>query len=97
MKSPLEAIVESLGSVINQHGSENRGSLLPSNISNEFQLLWNGPNEFDSATDSITDEAVKQYFKKNAMGVRFYVSTALKITSSTVWASMSKPSCITGL
>ena len=71
--------------------------LLPSNISNEVQLSWNGPNEFDSATDSIIDEAVKQYFKENEMGVRFYVSTALKIISSTVPAYMSKPSRITGL
>ena len=63
MKSPLEAIAESLGSVINCHGSDNRSSLLPSNLSNEVQLSWNGPNEFDAMTDSIIDEAVKLYFK----------------------------------
>ena len=47
-KSPLEAIAESIGSVINRHGSDERSSLLPATLSNEVQLSWNGPEEFET-------------------------------------------------
>ena len=83
MKSPLEAVAESKGSEINSHGNENRSSLLLSSLSNEVQLSWNGPQEFDPTTDTIIDESIEKYFEENSMGVRFYVRSKLNIMSST--------------
>ena len=34
---------ETIGSVINQHGRQDRYSLLPQSISDEVQVAWNAP------------------------------------------------------
>ena len=50
-KAPLEAPDETIGSLINQHGSKQRCSLTPSSLSNEVQVSWNGPSEHDEITE----------------------------------------------
>ena len=60
VKEPLEAIAESIGSVINQHGCKERASILPSTLSSEVLVSWNGPPELRVATTDILEEALKQ-------------------------------------
>ena len=51
MKILLEATAMTIiGSVINNHGSENRSSLLPKTLSIKVQVAWNGPSEFSYLT-----------------------------------------------
>ena len=84
VKSPVEAIAESIGSVINRHGSDDRASLLPSSLSNEVQLSWNGPEEFDAMTDSLVEDSIYQYFRNVKTGVRFYVKSMIRLISPTI-------------
>ena len=88
-KPPLEATAETIGSVIKQHGRQQRYSLLPSSLSNEIQVAWNGPEEFDPVTNDIIEEAVDSYFIENKYGVRFYKTTQIKLISETLRSYMS--------
>ena len=94
VKSPLQATAESIGSVINQHGRKQRFSLKPSSLSNEVQIAWNGPQEFDHALQPILREALQVYFSENQHGIRFYLSTKIKVYSSTLLRYMAKTSRI---
>ena len=91
VKAPLEATAETAGSVINQHGRKSRYSLLPSSLSNEKQIAWNGPAEMDPFTKTIIKESLKEYFKNHQSGVRFYVYTKIRLMSSTIQDYISKP------
>lgn len=84
VKSPLEAVAESIGSVINRHGSDDRASLLPASLSDEVQLSWNGPEEFDDMVDALVEETIEQYFSNAKTGVRFYVKSAIRLMSPTI-------------
>ena len=83
-KAPLEAPAETIGSVISQHGRKSRYSLLPSSLSNEVQVAWNEPEEFQPATKDILDEALELHFKEKQTGVRFYSKHFIRHMSTTV-------------
>ena len=92
VKSPLEATAETLGSVINQHGSKDRQSMRASTLSTEVQVAWNGPQEFSKSAQVIIKDALEDYFKDHKSGVRFYVK--LNIISSTIVDYINRPSSI---
>ena len=84
MKIPLEATAETIGSVINSHGCKERCSLLPSSLSNEVQVVWNGPPEFHHDTTIILKRALDSYFEGSVLGMRFYAKTKLALISSSI-------------
>ena len=84
VKSPLEATAESIGSVLNSHGCKERCSLLPSSLSNEVQIVWNGPPEFHPDATIVITEALNSHFENNAWGMRFYARSKLSLISSTI-------------
>ena len=90
VKIPLEATAETIGSVIKNHGSKNRSSLLPKTLSNEVQVTWNGPSEFSHLTTSLIKESLDNYFKKSHTRMRFYARTRLALMSSTISDFMKK-------
>jgi hypothetical protein len=96
VKSPLEATVETIGSVINQHGRKGRCSLRSDSLSTEVQVAWNGPREFQPQTQAILEEALEDFFKghkKNSP--RFFTSGyKLKLMSSTIASFMKQRSRI---
>ena len=94
VKAPLEATAETIGSVINQHGNKGRCSLLPSSLSNEVQIAWNGLEEFQTATTDLIREALYEYFEGKKTGLRFYINTKLKLMSTTIRDNMAKRSRI---
>ena len=94
VKVPLEATAESIGSVINKHGRKERSSLRPDALSSECQVAWNGPAEFSKETTNIIEEALEEHFKGKKHGMRFYVTSKMKIMSSTIAAYMNKRSRI---
>ena len=94
VKAPLEANAESIGSVINRHGSKERASLLPASLSNEVQVNWNGPLEFSPSATKIIKEALDLYFQGKTTGLCFYTNSKAKIISTTVASFMKRPSRI---
>ena len=84
VKIPLEATAETIGSVINSHGCKERCSLLPMSLSNEVQVVWNGPPEFHPETEKILKESLTEYFSGKSTGLRFYANTKLNLMSSTI-------------
>ena len=96
MKSPLEATAETLGSVINQHGSKQRQSLKPASLSNEVQISWNGPFEHSAAAERLLDRSLDAYFNEHTKSgaVRFHVSSKFKFMSSTIRNYLKKRSRI---
>jgi hypothetical protein len=90
VKIPIEATAETIGSVINSHGSKNRSSLLPKALSNEVQVAWNGPSEFSNLTTSLIKESLECYFQTRQTGTRFYARTRLNLMSNTVAEYMRK-------
>ena len=50
---PLEATAESIGSKINQHGSDQRQSHNIGTLSTEVEVAWNGPADFSSETETF--------------------------------------------
>ena len=94
VKAPLEAPAESVGSIINQHGRVQRCSLSNASLSAEVQIAVNGPFEFSPMTDQLISEAIKKYFEKHtkAGSARFYVSSKLKTSSSTIANFLQKRS-----
>ena len=93
-KSPLEATAETIGSVINHHGTKVRQSLHASTLSTEVQVAWNGPNEFTPEATKLIKESLEEYFKDKHTGIRFFRKSALKFVSSTLSAYMTRPSRI---
>ena len=75
VKEPLKATAESIGSVINQHGYKERASILPSTLSREVLVSWNGPPELRVATTDILEEALKIYFDGKKTGLFEFVNT----------------------
>jgi hypothetical protein len=94
VKAPLEATVETIGSVINQHGRKNRCSLRNDNLSNEVQVAWNGPHEFQPQAAEVIEDALNSHFAGTETGIRFYVRSKLKLASSTINDYMKKRSRI---
>ena len=94
VKIPLEATAESIGSVINRHGRKERCSLRPDVLSSECQISWNGPSEFSKEASDLIDEAIEDHFKNNKCGMRFFVTSKLKIVSSTISTYINRPSRI---
>ena len=84
VKAPLEATVETIGSVINQHGRKNRCSLRNDSLSNEVQVAWNGPQEFQRQVAEIIEDALNAHFAGTETGIRFYARSKLKLASSTI-------------
>ena len=84
VKIPLEATAETIGSVINSHGCKERCSLFPMSLSNEVQVVWNGPPEFHPETEKILKESLTEYFSGKSTGLRFYANTKLNLMSSTI-------------
>ena len=95
-KVPLEAPAETIGSLINQHGRKDRCSLSSASLSSEVQIAWNGPAEYDCITAELIEQALKDYFEEHSQSgkARFFVSSNLKLTSSTVAKFMKKRSRI---
>ena len=95
-KAPLEAPAETIGSLINQHGTKQRCSLTPSSLSNEVQVSWNGPCEHDHITERLIEDSLKEYFEEHTKSgnPRFYVTSKLRFSSSTVSAYMNRKSRI---
>ena len=73
VKSPLEAVVESVGSVINRHGYGQRSQLTAEHLSEEIMVAFNGPPKFSSASYSLIRESLYQYFKGKP--IHFYKDT----------------------
>ena len=73
VKSPLEAVVESVGSVINHHGYGQRSRLTAEHLSEEIMVAYNGPPKFSSASYSLIRESLYQYFKGKP--IHFYKDT----------------------
>ena len=94
MNIPLETTAETIGSVINNHGCKNRGSLLPKTLSNEVQVAWNAPSEFSHFKTSLIKESLDKYFKEGQTGLRFYERKRLALMSSTIAEFMKKRSRI---
>ena len=94
VKSPLEATAESVASVINQHGRLDRYSLLPLSLSDEVRVAWNAPPFPSPTATDIIKTAVERYFAKHKSGPRFYVTSKLKLMSSTVAAFLKRPAKI---
>ena len=94
VKVPLESTAESIGSVINRHGCNERASLLPASLSTEVQISWNGPSEFSPSATNILEEALQIYFEGKTTGLRFYSNSKVKLVSSSVNSYMKKPSQI---
>ena len=92
----LEAPAETIGSLINQHGRKDRCSLSSASLSSEVQIAWNGPAEYDCITAELIEQALKDYFEEHSQSgkARFFVSSNLKLTSSTVAKFMKKRSRI---
>ena len=84
MKIPLEATAKIIGSVINRHGCKERCGLLPSSLSNEVQVVWNGPAEFHPDTHKLIKQSLAIHFEGKATGLRFYANTRLNLMSSTI-------------
>ena len=90
VKVLLEATAESIGSVINHHGCKERASILPSTLSSEVQVSWNGPSEFSFATTEILEESLKIHFDGKKTG--FYTHSKVKLSSKTLAAPTNGPS-----
>ena len=80
IKSPIEAVVEAIGSVINYHESEERSSMSPSTLEDEIMVKWNGPEEFSKQTTAIVKEALRKNFKGS---IHFSVNDSRLKTMST--------------
>ena len=95
-KASLEAPAETIGSLINQHGSKQMCSLTISSLRNEVQVSWNGPSEHNNITEMLLEDSLKDYFEEHTKSgkPRFYVSSRLHFSSSTVSAYMNKRSRI---
>ena len=90
IKSPIEAVVESIGSVINAHGSEQRSSMLPGTLEDEVMVAWNGPEEFSEKTQEILKTVLNKHFKGLP---HFYVNASrIKVISKDMSRIISKPS-----
>ena len=76
--------METIGSVINQHGRKNRCSLRNDSLSNEVQVAWNGPQEFQRQVAEIIEDALNAHFAGTETGIRFYARSKLKLASSTI-------------
>ena len=86
VKSPLEATAETIGSVINQHGSKQRYSLKPASLSSEVQVCWNGPFEHSPAAEILLERSLDSYFDEHTKSgvARFHTSSKFKIVSKTI-------------
>jgi hypothetical protein len=80
-KSPVESIVESVGSVINHHGNTSRASMTPKNLNDEINVVWNGPEEFSQDGQMIIKASLHSYFPDK---IHFYAYTRHSFASSTV-------------
>lgn len=94
VKSPLEATAESIGSVINKHGSLARCSLKMDSLSDEVFIAWNGAPFPSERTTKLLHKAVDEYFQNHKSGPRFYIRTKLKLVSTTVGAYLRRPARI---
>ena len=91
VKSPLEAVVESVGSVINRHGYGQRSRLTAKHLSEEIMVSYNGPPKFSSASYSLLRRSLYQYFKEKP--IHFYKGETkgnFEVQSSTVAAIRKK-------
>ena len=93
VKSPCESIVESVGSVINRHGCEERSKLSHENLNDEVFVSWNGPEEFSCAAQTLIRKALHSYFPQK---IHLYTagtfSNPSAYTSSTIVNLINKPS-----
>ena len=92
IKSPNESIVESVGSVINQHGKKSRSSMKNENLDSELFIAWNGPEEMSSQANDLIERAIKKHFKDKPL--HFYSMEQAKsfYQSTTVTNHLKKPS-----
>ena len=63
VKSPLEAVVESVGSIINYHGYGQLSRLTAEHLSEVIMVAYNGHPKFSLASYSLIRESLYQYFK----------------------------------
>ena len=86
VKAPIEVTVETIGSVINQHGRKNRFSLKNDSLSNEAEVkvAWNGPHEFQPQAAEVIEDTLNAHFSGTETRIRFYVRSKLKLASSTI-------------
>ena len=91
VKSPLEAIVESIGSVINRHGYCQRSSMTPENLFDKITVAFNGPPKFSKQISSLLEKALFDYFANKPL--HFYenqTNGVFQIPSSTVSKILKK-------
>ena len=94
VKEPLEATAESIKSLRNPYGCKERASILPSTLSSEVLVSWNGPPEFSVATTDILEEALKMYFDGKKTELKFFTHSQVKLFRKTVAAHMNESSRI---
>ena len=97
IKSPVESIVESVGSTINRHGNKHRASLTLNSLTDEINVAWNGPEEFSADAKAIIKNAIHSYFHNSS--IHFYThgtssSYSSFTTSKTVMNLINKKSRI---
>ena len=93
VKAPLEAIVESIGSVINRHGSKARAKMKTEHLANEIFVSWNGPQEFSKKANELIRSSLFKYFHPKP--IYFYTEKGdFNIGSSTVANILRKRSRI---
>ena len=90
-KSPVESIVESVGSTINHHGNKSRSSMSHQTLNDEVNVVWNGPEEFSSDAQAIIKSSLYSYFPES---IHFYAHSNCSFASSTVANLVNKPSRI---
>ena len=90
-KSPVESIVESVGSTINYHGNKSRSSLSHQSLNDEINVVWNGPEEFSPDAQAIIKASLHDYFPDT---IHFYANHRNSFASSTVANVINKPSRI---
>ena len=91
VKSSLETVVESVGSIISYHGYGQRSRLTAEHLSEEIMVAYNGPPKFSSASYSLIRESLYQYFKGKS--INFYKNTKkgnFEVQSSTIAAIRRK-------
>ena len=93
VKSPLEAVVETVGSVINRHGHDSRGRLKADGLSQEVAVAYNGPRKFTREAKAICKSALSSHF--TGKSVHFYTKKGhFKVASSTIATILKKRSRI---
>ena len=89
--------MESVGSVINDHGYAERSRMTPKHLSDEIFVAYNGPPKYSSQTAILLKQALNRYFANKPLHLNkyFYKNNTkgnLYVCSSTVTKILKKKS-----